>query len=70
MRKDIIARALPVLDKEIKSNQEIAEYYLMKYQLRGNKYYADTAADFQHKANVLAELHDDLAAELDRQRHQ
>lgn len=42
----------------------------MKYQLRGNKYYADAAADFQHKANVLAELHDDLAAELDRQRHQ
>ncbi|EJE3344129.1 hypothetical protein M4A21_000956 [Escherichia coli] len=67
MRKDIIARAMPVLDKEIKTNQEIAENYLMQYQLRGDKYYADAAADFQHRANVLAELYNDLSAELDRQ---
>ncbi|ENZ5330258.1 hypothetical protein ACGLYY_001096 [Escherichia coli] len=33
MRKDIIARALPVLGKQIKFKQEMADDYLMKYQL-------------------------------------
>lgn len=70
MRKDVIARALPVLDKEIKLFQNIAEEQLVIYQLHGNKWHAERAAECQHKANVLTELHDDLAAELDRQRHQ
>ncbi len=70
MRKDIIARALPVLGEEIKRAQDIAEDYLMKHQLRGNQLDAESAARWQHEANVLAELHNDLAAELDRQRHQ
>ncbi|EHC7971505.1 hypothetical protein JR414_002573 [Escherichia coli] len=67
MRKDIIARALPVLGKQIKFNQEIADDYLMRYQLHGNESYANVAAQYQHDANVLAELYNDLSAELDRQ---
>ncbi|EJL5419107.1 hypothetical protein NMO07_003924 [Escherichia coli] len=67
MRKDIIARALPVLGKQIKFKQEMADDYLMKYQLHGNEPYANVAAQYQHDANVLAELYNDLSAELDRQ---
>ncbi|EFH7907738.1 hypothetical protein DWS25_18765 [Escherichia coli] len=67
MRKDIIAQALPVLGKQIKFKQEMADDYLMRYQLHGNEFYANVAARFQHDANVLAELYNDLSAELDRQ---
>lgn len=70
MRKDIIMRAMPVLDEEIKFCQEMAEEELAIYQLRGDEYHAEWAAKRQHKANVLAELRDDLVAELDRQHHQ
>ncbi|EPW7761766.1 hypothetical protein ACWPLX_000908 [Escherichia coli] len=70
MRKDVIMRALPLLGERIKFCQEIAEEELAIYQLRGDEYHAEWAAKHQHEANALAELYDDLAAELDRQRQQ
>lgn len=68
MRKDVIVQALPVLGEQIKFKQEMADEYLMKYQLHGYESYANVAAKYQHDTNVLAELYNDLAAELDRQR--
>ncbi|EES8590345.1 hypothetical protein ACQF1Z_004458 [Escherichia coli] len=70
MRKDIIARALPVLGDLIELYQRMAEEQLAIYQLHGEKWRGEYAAEHQHKANVLAELANDLAEEMDRQHHQ
>lgn len=70
MRKDVIMRAMPVLGYKIVSYQNEVEKNLLAYQLYGDKYYAECAALYQHEANALADLANDLAAELDRQRQQ